>query len=77
MKLIQVLGLGCPRCRKLAEAAEAAARAAGIEYRLEKVEDLQAIVRFGVVATPALVVDGLVKAAGRVPGPEELKAMLA
>ncbi len=77
MKLIQILGGGCPKCRKLAEAAEEAARAAGIEFKLEKVTDMQAIVGFGVMATPALVVDGKVKVSGRIPSADELRGMLA
>lgn len=77
MKRIQILGTGCPKCRKLAEAAEAAAKAAGIEYRIEKVTDISAIVGFGVMATPALVVDGKVVVSGRVPPADELKGMLA
>ncbi len=77
MKLIQVLGGGCPKCRKLTEAAEEAARAAGIEFKLEKVTDMQAIAGFGVMATPALVVDGKVKVSGRIPSADELKGMLA
>jgi small redox-active disulfide protein 2 len=77
MSLLQVLGTGCPKCTKLAENAEAAARAAGIEYHLEKVTDLQTIMGFGVMTTPALVIDGQVKAAGKVPSVEEIRAMLA
>jgi len=77
MKTIQVLGPGCPRCKKLAEAAEEAAKAAGIEYSIEKVTDIDAIVGFGVMATPALVIDGEVKVSGRIPSADELKGMLA
>jgi small redox-active disulfide protein 2 len=77
MRNIQVLGTGCPKCRKLTEAAEEAAKAAGIEYRLEKVTDMQKIIAFGVMATPALVVDGEVKVSGRVPSVDELKGMLS
>ncbi len=77
MKRIQVLGRGCPKCNKLAEAAEAAAREVGIEYVLEKVTNIERIMGFGVMMTPALVVDGDVKVAGRVPRPNELKEMLS
>lgn len=76
MKKLQILGTGCPKCRKLTEMAEAAARQAGIDYELEKVTDIGRIVEFGVVATPALVVDGQIKVAGRLPGAAELAAML-
>ena len=76
MKTIQVLGTGCPKCRKLAENAEAAAKALGIEYELEKVTDIDRIMGFGVMMTPALVVDGQVKAAGKVPSADEIRKML-
>ena len=76
MKTIQVLGTGCPKCKKLAENAEAAAKALGIEYQLEKVTDLGEIMKFGVMMTPALVVDGQVKATGKVPNADEIRKML-
>ena len=76
MKKIQILGPGCPKCAKLAENAEAAAKALGIEYQIEKVTDIARILSFGVMMTPALVVDGKVKVAGKVPNPNELKTML-
>ena len=74
---IQILGTGCPKCHKLAENAEAAARAAGIEYELIKVTDINEIMSFGVMMTPALAVDGDVKVVGKVPTPEAIKDMLA
>ena len=77
MKTILILGTGCPKCRKLTETAEEAAKAAGIEYKIEKVTDINAIIGFGVMATPALVVDGEVKVSGRVPSVDELKGMLS
>ncbi len=76
-KTIQVLGTGCPKCQKLAENAEAAARALGLEYEMVKVKDINAIMAFGVMMTPALAVDGAVKVVGRVPSPEEIKKLLA
>ena len=76
MKTIQILGAGCPKCKKLAENAEAAAKALGIEYTIEKVTDITEIMEFGVMVTPALVVDGQVKAAGKVPDVEAIQAML-
>lgn len=76
MKKIQVLGTGCPKCKKLTEAVEQAAQAMGIEYTLEKVTDIEKIINFGVMSTPALAVDGVVKVAGRVPALEELKTLL-
>jgi small redox-active disulfide protein 2 len=76
MALIQILGTGCPKCTKLAENAEAAAKALGIDYQLEKVTEINKIMAFGVMLTPALVVDGTVKTVGKVPEPEAIKAML-
>ena len=77
MKKIQILGSGCMKCSKLAQAAESAAKEMGLEYEMEKVTDMQKIISFGVMATPALVVDGIVKVSGRVPAPEEMKTLLA
>lgn len=77
MKKIQVLGTGCAKCQRLTEAAEQAAKALGVAYTLEKVTDIDKIVGFGVMATPALVVDGTVKATGHVPTLEELKSLLS
>ncbi|MDD5483522.1 MAG: thioredoxin family protein [Kiritimatiellae bacterium] len=76
MKKIQILGAGCPKCRKLAENAEAAAKKLGIEYEIEKVTDINAIMKFGVMMTPALAVDGQVKSAGKVLTPEQVAEML-
>jgi len=73
MKKIQILGTGCPKCKKLTENAETAARELGIEYEIEKVTDINKIMEFGVMMTPALAVDGEVKVAGKVPNPEEIK----
>ncbi|MBE0602621.1 MAG: TM0996/MTH895 family glutaredoxin-like protein [Deltaproteobacteria bacterium] len=77
MKLLQVLGTGCPKCKKLAEATEEAAKALGLEYRIEKVTDIKEIIGFGVMSTPALVVDGVAKVSGKVPSPAELKQILS
>lgn len=76
MKKIQVLGTGCPKCKKLAENAEAAAKELGIEYELEKVTGINDIMKFGVMMTPALAVDGQVKIVGKVLSPDEIKGML-
>jgi small redox-active disulfide protein 2 len=75
-KKLQILGTGCPKCRKLAENAKAAAEAAGIDYEIEKVTDINEIMKFGVMMTPALAVDGEVKVVGKVPEPEAIKSML-
>ena len=77
MKKIQILGTGCPKCKKLAENAENAAKAMGIEYTLEKVTGITDIMKFGVMMTPALAVDGVVKVVGKVASLEEIKAMLS
>ena len=77
MKRLQILGTGCPKCKKLAENTEAAAKALGIEYAIEKVTDINEIMKFGVMMTPALAIDGQVKVVGKVPAPDEIKKMLA
>ncbi len=77
MKKIQILGTGCPKCKKLAENAEAAAKGLGIEFEIEKVTDINEIMKFGVMVTPALAVDGEVKVVGKVPSPDEINQMLA
>lgn len=76
MKKLQILGTGCPKCRKLAENTETAAKSMGIEYAISKVTDLNQIMSFGVMMTPALAVDGVVKVLGKVPSPDEIKQML-
>jgi small redox-active disulfide protein 2 len=76
MKKIQVLGVGCAKCKALAVNAEAAARAVG-GAQMEKVESLQEIMRFGVMITPALVVDGKVVSAGKVLTVDEISRLIA
>ena len=73
---IQILGTGCPKCKKLAETAEAAAKELQLDYELEKVTDINQIMSFGVMLTPALVVDGTVKVVGKVPTMDEVKGFL-
>ncbi len=77
MKKLQILGAGCAKCANLAAATEQAAKSLDLEYEIEKVTDLQQIMTFGGMVTPALVVDGKVKVAGRVPSVDDLKRMLA
>ena len=77
MKKLQILGTGCPKCKKLTELTESVAKDAGIEYELEKVTDINDIMEIGVMTTPALLVDGDVKVAGKLPTASELKAMLS
>jgi len=76
MKTIQILGTGCAKCQKLYEHADAAAKELGIEYQMEKVTDINKITDMGVMMTPALAVDGVVKSAGRVPTVEAIKEFL-
>jgi small redox-active disulfide protein 2 len=76
MKKIQILGPGCPKCKKMAENAETAARELGIDFEMEKVIDIKAIMSFGVMMTPALVVDGKVKVSGKLPDVDEIKKIL-
>jgi small redox-active disulfide protein 2 len=76
MKKIQILGTGCPKCKKLAENAELAAKEMGIEYQLEKVTQINDIMKMGVMITPALAVDGQVKISGKVASPEDIKKLL-
>ncbi len=73
---IQVLGTGCAKCRLLAEQTERAVRELGLEAEIEKVTEINEILDFGVMMTPALVVDGEVKVVGKVPQIDELKDML-
>jgi len=76
MTKLQILGTGCPKCQKLSESAEAAAIALGLDYQLEKIKEIDKIMAFGVMSTPALAVNGDVKVSGRVPTIDELKGML-
>jgi small redox-active disulfide protein 2 len=76
MKL-QVVGPGCTNCKTLAERTDAAAKELGLEYELEKVDDIKVIVSMGIMRTPALVIDGETKLVGRVPSISELKEILS
>ena len=73
---VSILGTGCAKCEKLQANAEQALTELGLAADLEKVSDLQGIMSFGVMMTPALAVDGEVKVAGKVPSVAELKEML-
>ena len=76
MKKLQILGTGCAKCEKLAENTESAVKELGLEYELEKVTDIMEIMKFGVMMTPALAVDGEVKVVGKVPSSDEIKNLL-
>ena len=77
MKKTQIPGTGCARCQKLTASADEAAKALGLAYEIEKVTEIDRIMGFGVMFTPALVVDGQVKIAGKVPSLEDTKKLLA
>ena len=70
---IEILGMGCPKCKKLYENAQAAAKELNVQVEVVKVEDIQKIMDYGLMITPAIVIDGEIKAAGRIPAPDEIK----
>lgn len=74
MKKIQILGTGCPKCKTLFANAEAAVKAAGIEAEVVKIDQIAEIMTFGVMITPALAVDGVVKSVGKVLTQDEIRA---
>jgi small redox-active disulfide protein 2 len=76
MRKIQILGTGCPKCKTLMANAVAAVEAAGVEATVEKVDKIGDIMRFGVMMTPALAVDGVVKNVGKVLSVEDIKKFL-
>ena len=73
---IKVLGTGCANCNRLEDAVRTAVERAGLDATVEKVSDLQEIMAYGVMSTPALVVDGQVRLAGRVPSVDDLVTLL-
>ena len=77
MKRIEILGPGCPKCKQMAENADEAAKALGIDYELVKITDLGVMMGYRVMATPAIVVDGEVKSSGKLLSPDEIKKHLA
>ena len=77
MKKLQILGSGCAKCKALTAATETAAQALGLQYEIEKITDVNRIISFGVMLTPALAVDGAVKVSGKVPSVDEIKKLLA
>lgn len=77
MKKIQILGTGCPKCKKLAENAEQAAKELGIEYSIEKVTQINDIMKMGVMMTPAIAIDGAVKSSGKLLSAEDIKSLLS
>jgi len=73
---IQILGTGCPKCKKLTENAEAAAKELGVAYEIVKVTDINEIMELGVMMTPGLAIDGNVKSVGKVLTPDQIKGYL-
>ena len=76
MKKIEVLGMGWAKCNQLAERAKEAVKELGIDAEVVKVQDIKTITNYGVLMTPALVVDGVVKVAGKLPKLEEIKGWI-
>ncbi len=76
MKKVEVLGPGCPKCQELMKRTEQAVRELGLECQVEKVSDIMKITTYGVMMTPALVVDGEVVLVGKVPESEDIKKLL-
>ena len=74
---IQILGTGCPKCKALASNVERAVKELGLNSEIEKVTGIQDILKFKIPRMPGLVIDGQVKAAGRVPSTNEIKQLLA
>ena len=77
MKRIQILGTGCPKCKKLAENAEVAAKELEVDFEIEKATEINEIMKFGVMVTPALAIDGQVKVTGKVADVGAIKKMLS
>jgi small redox-active disulfide protein 2 len=73
---IQILGTGCPRCKALASNAEKAVKELGLNAEIEKLTGIQDILKFEILMTPGLVINGQLKAAGRVPSADEIKELL-
>ena len=77
MTTIHILGTGCAKCNKLYETTDKTARELGLEYELIKVTDMMEFINFGVMITPALVVNGTLKVAGKIPSDSDLKKFLS
>ena len=75
-KVIKILGTGCPKCQSMTGVVKDVVVENNIEATIEKVEDIMEIMKFNVMSTPALVVDGVITVKGRVPSKEEVLALL-
>lgn len=76
MKKVQILGTGCAKCRQLTANTESAAKSLGIDIELEKVTEMAEIMKFGILSTPGLVIDGKLVASGKLLKPEEITSFL-
>jgi small redox-active disulfide protein 2 len=76
VKEVKVLGPGCPKCRELMKQTQKAVQELDLDCTVEKVTDILKITEYGVMMTPALVVDGQVKVAGKVPSVDDIKTMI-
>ena len=76
MMKIEILGAGCFKCKKVYENVKKALEETGVDADVEKIEDMNKIINYGVMITPALVIDGKIKASGRIPNHEEIKIWL-
>jgi len=70
---IEILGTGCPKCKKLTELTEEAVNELAVSAEITKVTDINKIIDYGVMVTPALVINGEVKVVGKIPAKEEIK----
>ena len=76
MSIVKIYGPGCARCKKVEETVRNVVAETGADALIEEVSDMQAILSLGILATPAVTVDGIVKCAGRLPEPDEIKQWL-
>ena len=74
---IEILGMGCPKCKKLYENAQTAVKELNAQAEVVKIEDIQKITDYGIMTTPAIAIDGEVKAVGRIPAPDEIKKWIS
>ena len=73
---IKILGTGCPKCKSLDKVTRKVVEEAGLDANIEKVEDIMEIMKFGIISTPGLVVNGEVKVSGRLPSEKEIKSII-
>jgi small redox-active disulfide protein 2 len=76
MKKLQILGTGCSKCIKLEQNAREAVKTLGLDYEVEKISDIQEIMKFGIMMTPGLAIDGKVVTSGRLLNSREIESIL-